>query len=154
MKNIILSISIGLVSLTTYAQKETYVLKQTDFRNEERKSYYSGLELQTYAKHHYTGLGLTISGSILIVSGILIIQNNNNNSNVIGSSIVYNQNTNSYDTTYFYGNSPNKGLGIGMTIVGGVLSLIGTYYTIEAPIHIRNAGLILSGNGIGIRIKL
>jgi hypothetical protein len=153
MKKLIMSISIGLISLSTYAQKETYVFKQTDSKNEERKSYYSGLELQTYTKHHYTGLGLAMGGSVLMVSGISIA-NNNKTPKVIGSSIVYNQNTNSYDTTYFYGGSANKGLGIGMAIVGGVLSLVGTYYTIEAPIHVRNAGLILSGNGVGIRIKL
>jgi len=37
--------------------------------------------------------------------------------------------------------------------VGGALTLFGTYFILEAPIHINRAGLILNQNGIGVKIN-
>ena len=37
---------------------------------------------------------------------------------------------------------------------GGVLSLIGLVYILEAPIHIKRASLLLDKYGIGVKIKL
>ena len=37
---------------------------------------------------------------------------------------------------------------------GGIVSLIGMVYVIEAPIHIKRASIYLDGNGVGIKIKL
>ena len=38
--------------------------------------------------------------------------------------------------------------------IGGALTLFGTYFILEAPIHINRAGLILNQNGIGVKIDL
>jgi hypothetical protein len=37
---------------------------------------------------------------------------------------------------------------------GGILSLIGLIYSLEAPIHIKRASLLMDQNGVGISIKL
>lgn len=37
--------------------------------------------------------------------------------------------------------------------LGVTTALVGTCFIIEAPKHIKNAGLILSDNGIGVKIK-
>jgi hypothetical protein len=48
----------------------------------------------------------------------------------------------------------DPGPNVAFTAVGCIVSTIGIIYTLEAPKHIKNAGLILSGNGVGIKIKL
>jgi hypothetical protein len=47
-----------------------------------------------------------------------------------------------------------KDFGGAFLVIGGITSLIGTIIVIEAPCHIKNAGLILSGNGVGLTIKI
>jgi len=37
---------------------------------------------------------------------------------------------------------------------GGIISLIGLIYTLEAPIHLKRASLLMDQNGVGISIKL
>jgi hypothetical protein len=37
---------------------------------------------------------------------------------------------------------------------GGILSLIGLIYTLEAPIHLKRAALIMDNNGVGVSIDL
>jgi hypothetical protein len=39
-------------------------------------------------------------------------------------------------------------------IGGQLLTLAGLVYKIEAPLHIKKAGLILSGNGVSINVRL
>jgi len=38
--------------------------------------------------------------------------------------------------------------------LGGIVSLIGMVYVLEAPIHIKRASFYLDGNGVGIKVKL
>jgi hypothetical protein len=39
-------------------------------------------------------------------------------------------------------------------VIGGIISLIGVGFIIEAPIHIRNAGIILNQNGVGLKVPI
>jgi hypothetical protein len=115
------------------------------------KSYYSGLELQTYAKHHYTGLGLTIGGSGLTLLGVNLIANSTRQVPIYYIYNGVNYGISGYETEVI---QSKRTSGYALSIIGGIASLIGTYYIIEAPIHIKRAGLILSGNSVGLKIKL
>jgi hypothetical protein len=148
MKKIILSIAMGLFGLTAHAQ--------TKMTSDEQLKL-SGLELQTYTKHHYAGLGLTIGGSGLGLLGVNLIANSTYQVPVY-SPTYFDINTGqpyNYITGYKTEINRSKRIsGYTLSIIGGVASLIGTYYTLEAPIHIKRAGLILNGNGVGVKIKL
>jgi hypothetical protein len=48
----------------------------------------------------------------------------------------------------------NGKLPFGALITGGALNLFGTIMLLEAPIHIKRAGLILNQSGVGISLKL
>jgi hypothetical protein len=85
---------------------------------------YSGLELMAYSKSYYSGLRLSVAGTLLLTMGVYEIS------------------------------SGRRSLGGGLTIVGGVLTAVGTRYILGSSLHIKNAGLILSGNGVGIEIKM
>jgi hypothetical protein len=41
-----------------------------------------------------------------------------------------------------------------LVVIGGITCLIGTFITIQSHSHIRNAGILLNENGIGVKIKL
>lgn len=47
------------------------------------------------------------------------------------------------------GDDPTPGL-----VIGSLISLMGIGFIIQAPIHIKRAGLILNENGVGIKIRL
>jgi hypothetical protein len=119
---------------TPGANKETYILLEHNLKDVERRTYWSGVELQTYIKHKNLGLGFSLGGSALLYSGVSLSLSRN----IPGSS-------------YYRG---DKGPAVIVTGMGAVLSLVGMYYAFEAPVHIRRAALILSGNGVGIQIRL
>ena len=157
MKKLLFTIAMGLVGMTAYGQTDYHTLTEYDLRDVTHTNYYSGLELQTYAKHHYTGLGLTIGGSGLTLIGVGLISNSLKQAPIY-SPTYYDVNTGqSYSYITGYETQINQGQrvsGYMLSVIGGVMGLIGTYYTIEAPIHIKRAGLILNGNGVGVKIKL
>lgn len=39
-------------------------------------------------------------------------------------------------------------------VIGSLISIVGTGFIIEAPIHIKRAGIILNQNGVGVKVKL
>jgi hypothetical protein len=39
-------------------------------------------------------------------------------------------------------------------VIGSLISIVGAVFIIEAPIHIKRAGIILNENGVGIKVKL
>ena len=94
----------------------------------------AGSELRLYTNHHYFGMGLSVGGGAVVALGGYITSQNGN--------ITNNINKNNIDT--------------GKTLMGlgGIVSLIGMVYVIEAPIHIKRASIYLDGNGVGIKIKL
>jgi hypothetical protein len=47
----------------------------------------------------------------------------------------------------------NVGGIIGMSL-GGALSLVGLFYVLEAPIHVKRASLIMNENGVGISVGI
>jgi hypothetical protein len=114
------------------------------------KSYYSGLELQTYARHHYAGVGLSIGGSVMTLMGLNLLATSTKQVPIyyVDNGISY---IVGYDTEII---QSKRTSGSALSIIGGIVTLIGTYYTLEAPIHIKRAGLILSGNSVGLKIKL
>ena len=104
----------------------------------EKTKYIGGLsagsELRLYTNHHYFGMGLSVGGGAVVALGGYITSQNGN--------ITNNINKNNIDT------------GKALMGLGGIVSLIGMVYVIEAPIHIKRASIYLDGNGVGIKIKL
>ena len=95
-----------------------------------------GQEMRAYAKSHYTGVSLGLAGGSLIALGTIV----------------------NYE---YRTNNPNFGPGLfgipgGYTMMGaGILTtLIGTVFLIEAPIHLKRAGVIMDHRGVGVSIKL
>lgn len=84
-----------------------------------------GKELNLYVKHHYKGAILSTIGGV--VTGI--------------GSIMYVQ-------------KEFDGLEYAVIGVGGIMSLVGLIYTLEAPIHIKRASLLMDQNGVGVIINL
>jgi hypothetical protein len=143
MKKIILTVIIGLAGLMTHAQYTSDTLSvdkpgagysvtsierltENDLKTPELRMYYSGLEMKTFAKHHSRGMALLTIGAGLIIGGP-----------------VYNAiNDGDFNNAY------------NLVRIGGLMSIIGTVLEFEASTHMRDAGLILSGNGVGIRVKI
>ena len=90
----------------------------------------AGMEMQKYYKNHNTGMILSLLGS---------------GSSILGMNLIAKS---SKESPYY------RGQGIMFTVVGGISALAGTIMLIEAPLHIKNAGLILSGGGVGLTIKI
>lgn len=109
---------------------KSIILSETDLNNNKNIHYYSGLELQKYTKHHRIGLGLGIFGLGL---------------GALGTNIK----ANSINATSGTGGNDGKMV----LFLGVATAIVGTCFIIEAPNHIKNAGLILSGNGIGVKIQ-
>ena len=123
----------------------------TDKLTDEQRMKLAGMEMQRYYKHHTTGMALSLGGSGLMVLGMYMTRNS-----TYVETTTYRPNpwsdvvtTSEVKTSYL-----KRDGGMFLTVVGGVTSLIGTIMVIEAPCHIKNAGLILSGNGVGLTIKI
>lgn len=141
MKKTILFLAISLLSSSTFAQAR---IEASQIDREKL----AGLELKKFANHHYLGTGLSTGGSVLIVSGFLM---------QLDANI---QHSNSFLHPGLEGERMReradkmmKSSGVLMS-VGQLLSLAGLVYKIEAPLHVKKAGLILSGDGVGIRVKI
>lgn len=104
--------------------EKSIILTKTELNSNEKIHYYSGLELQKYTKHNRIGLGLTIGGGFL-----------------------------SYFGSNLNANNPSQKSGRVFMFLGGATAIVGTCFLLEAPKHIKNAGLILSGNGVGVKIS-
>jgi len=95
-------------------------------------------ELIKFSNHSQIGSGLTIGGAFMSILG----------STMYASRI----------TTYANGatsiNTSKESGGMAMMVIGGLTSLVGTYFIIEAPTHVRRAALIMNANGIGVKLKM
>ena len=112
----------------------------------EKTKYIGGLsagsELRLYTNHHYFGMGLSVGGGAVVALGGYIYSNAVITITSQNGNITNNINKNNIDT------------GKALMGLGGIVSLIGMVYVIEAPIHIKRASVYLDGNGVGIKIKL
>lgn len=150
---------IFLLPLITFSQYMDTIQKTIivgEYLTETEQMKYSGMELQAYSKEFYSGIKMIGLGQVLIWSGVYVIANSTKQ---IPIAPILNPegcvNCPQESMSYITGvDQEKKALGIGLTAVGGILTIIGTHHVIEAPIHIKNAGLILSGNGVGIVIKM
>ena len=106
-------------------KKNSIILTEQNLALQKNINYYSGLELQKYTKRHRLGIGFVALGSGL---------------SLLSSNIKIN------------GGAGQVENGNIVLFLGASSALIGTYFILEAPRHIKNAGLILSGNGVGIKI--
>ena len=104
-------------------KKKTIILTEQNLVLQKNINYYCGLELQKYTKHNRLGTGFLVLGSGLSLLGLNIDKN---------SAV-----------------SDLRGFTL---FLGVASSVVGTCFIFEAPSHIKNAGLILSGNGVGIKI--
>ena len=111
-----------------YYKKQNYTVSP-NLTNEEKMKL-AGMEMQKYYKNHNTGMILSLLGS---------------GSSILGMNLIAKS---SKESPYY------RGQGIMFTVVGGISALAGTIMLIEAPLHIKNAGLILSGGGVGLTIKI
>jgi hypothetical protein len=95
-------------------------------------------EFVKFSNHSQLGSGLTIGGAFISIMGGTMYANR--------------------ITTYANGNTSintsKETVGLALMVVGGIASLVGTYFIIEAPIHIKRAALIMNANGIGVKIKM
>jgi hypothetical protein len=179
MKKLVLGI-LTLVSLEAKAQQE--VLDKDDFfggrqvinvdsiKNEDlvenyRYTWYtvpsyisqdekielSGIEMRRYYKNYSNGMAMGIIGAGAITLGMNMI---NNSTYMKTTSYRPNPWSDIITTTEVSTNKSKLAMGKALTVVGGLSSLVGTILVIEAPCHIKNAGLILSGNGGGLIIKI
>jgi hypothetical protein len=123
MRKLVLVVGLLGLGLNVNAQK---LLRERDLISGDDRMKYSGMELVTYTKHHNTGLLLMVGGSLTSTAGIMI-RNNGEEYQKPSSSL--------------------------LIVSGSIISLIGLGFILEAPIHIKNAGLILRGKGAGIVIK-
>lgn len=133
----LLMVFINLSLFSQYAKVPDKGLMYDSLRNESyyrdygyRDIYIGGMvtpgtEFNKYVKHHYRGVILSTVGGVVTGVGSIMYVNG------------------SYD-----------GLESAVIGVGSVLSLIGLIYTLEAPIHIKRASLLMDQNGVGVSIKL
>ena len=140
MKKTILTIVICLISSATFAQA-----KIEAGQNEREKL--AVLELKKFANHHYLGTALGVGGGVMFVAGYSMMMR--------GESIYNNAYYNGQLSRSQMSDANNKIItGTYLMIGGQLLTLAGLVYKIEAPLHIKKAGLILSGNGVSINVKL
>jgi hypothetical protein len=95
-------------------------------------------ELIKFSNHSQFGSGLTIGGALISIMGGTTYANR---------VITYANGATSINTSKESG-------GLAMMVAGGLISLVGTYFIIEAPIHIRRAALIMNANGVGVKIEM
>jgi len=110
-----------------YYKKPNYIVPSR--LTDEEKMKLAGMEMQKYYKNHNTGIILSLLGT---------------GSSILGRNLI---SKNSKESPYY------RSQGIMFNIVGGISALAGTIMLIEAPLHIKNAGLILSGGGVGLTVK-
>jgi len=106
---------------TTLSFCQTDTLKSVLIKEKKWINNSAGLELQKYTKHHYTGMLTTLGGLAMLGSGGFLYLDGGGNIFLV------------------------------MTSVGAAAALFGTYLTLEAPIHIKRAGIIFNSNGIGLK---
>ena len=111
-----------------YYKKQNYTVSP-NLTNEEKMKL-AGMEMQKYYKNHNTGMILSLLGSGSAILGMDILAKSNKESG-------------------YY----KQDVGKMLTAVGSITALVGTIMLIEAPLHIKNAGLILSGGGVGLTVK-
>lgn len=121
----LLFITTNLFSQPSYSMSEE--------QNKHRVDPSAGSELRLYTNHHYSGIKLFIGGGAIFAFG----------------GFVYNNSVN-YPSTQTY----KQNAGSVLMVAGGIVSIIGMVYVLEAPIHIKRASIYLDGNGVGIKIKL
>ena len=129
MKKLIL-LSLLFITTNLFSQPSYSMSKE---QNKHRVDPSAGSELRLYVKHHYSGIKLFIGGGAIFAFG----------------GFVYNNSVN-YPSTQTY----KQNAGSVLMAAGGIVSLIGMVYVLEAPIHIKRASVYLDGNGVGIKIKL
>jgi hypothetical protein len=98
------------------------------FTQPVKNKYYEetpGDELQVYSIHHYNGVVATAIGAPIVGFGLYILKD-----------------------------KQREKEGIFGVMVGGIITAVGMYYLIEAPIHLKRAGILMNENGVGIKIKL
>jgi len=143
MKNIFL-LFFSLLSLSSFSQaiiiEDSGINKSImDISENPWLNNTPGQELKLYTKHHNTGLILSLAGSSLLLYGNILNERFRANNPNINN---YNNNTTV---------SPG---GIYVVGVGILTSIIGTVFILEAPVHIKRAGIILDQRGVGISVKL
>jgi hypothetical protein len=155
MKKIILAIAITLISSSSFAQvsdsrrerlldleRDLSKIKSNNSKSDEIQRL-AGLELEKYANHEYIGDGLALGAGVLYVIGSkMVIRGNYTLQNTPWNDPLRSDAFNKIDN------------GEKLCSLSTIFALAGAIYKIEAPIHIKKAGLILSGDGVGLRIKI
>jgi hypothetical protein len=103
----------------------------------------AGSELNLFVKHHYRGMVLSLSGGLLVGTGSILYAN----------SVTYLSGPGYSGVVKKVNDTKNVGGIIGMSL-GGALSLVGLFYVLEAPIHVKRASLIMNENGVGISVGI
>jgi|GEM_PF-3039945 len=123
---------------TAFSQSTATILTREDKDTNTWMNNSPQTELIKFSNHSQIGSGLIIGGSFMSILG----------STMYASRI----------TTYANGatsiNTSKESGGMAMMVIGGLTSLVGTYFIIEAPTHVRRAALIMNANGIGVKLKM
>jgi hypothetical protein len=113
--------------ITSVVVSQTIILK-SDMSEQEIK-HYTKLELDAYKLQQKRGYTILLSGAAIGGLGVIIKQ-------------PYDINSGRYST------------GVGLSILGSLVGVMGVANLISSQNHLRNAQFIMSGNGAGIVIKL
>jgi hypothetical protein len=123
MKSIILTF---LLFFTSISYGQVKVNGKVPYTNSQEMLLKSASEQKMYAKERYKSVGFGLTG-IGIISLGLAIPDNGEVLPVIG------------DVEVLYA-------------IGGVLTLVGAYYSIKAPIHLKRSAAYLEASVTGVRI--
>lgn len=143
MKKTILTFAIALITSACYSQENL------DYTYNER-SRLAGLELQAYTKNHYKGIGLVLGGSAIGMIGLNKINRGRVELAELQARLSYPYGAREQEQ------DANRKIENGklLSVTGLLVGLAGVCYTIEAPIHIKRAALLLSGKGVGVKVRI
>jgi hypothetical protein len=119
----------------------------------EDETYLAGYELGLYHKQQRIGKILTIAGSLGTLAGSTLIATSRN---IPVYTTYWDMNTGqSYNVVSGYKTDmAQKSIGVFLSVIGGASTLTGLCYTLEAPLHLEKASLILKANSATLNIKL
>jgi hypothetical protein len=113
-----------LLFFTSISYGQVKVNGKVPYTNSQEMLLKSASEQKLYVKNHYKGIGFGLTGIGIISLGLAIPDNGDFGAD--NAEVLY--------------------------AIGGVLTLVGAYYSIKAPIHLKRSAAYLEASVTGVRI--